>query len=230
VIPFTILSGAEKALEKENSLNVKKIIADFESIRNSVEYPKFVSVVIQPYLDSAAKKLKTTSESASLLTFEEMKLVLGKNETVDLKEILKRNEACLCRGDFSKTKFMITTDSKIISLLVKPIEGGNREIVGKSAFPGLVRGKVRIVNTVTELKYFKDGEVLVSISTNPSLMSALSTAAAIVTDEGGIMCHAAIIARELKKPCIIGTKNATKILKDGDTVEVDANRGIVKVL
>jgi phosphohistidine swiveling domain-containing protein len=230
VIPFTVLSGAEKALEKENSPRLKKIIADFESIRNSVEYPKFVSVVIHPYLDMVAKKLNTTSENASLLTFGEMKSVLDKNESIDLREVLKRNEACFCRGDFSKTKFMVSTDPKLVSLLVKPIEGGAKEIVGKSAFPGLVMGKVRIVNTVVELKNFKAGEVLVSISTNPSLMSALSSAAAIVTDEGGIMCHAAIIARELKKPCIIGTKNATKILKDGDTVEVDANRGIVKVL
>jgi len=51
-----------------------------------------------------------------------------------------------------------------------------------------------------------------------------------VTDEGGITCHAAIISRELKKPCIIGTKIATKVLKDGDLVEVDADKGIVKIL
>jgi pyruvate,water dikinase len=51
-----------------------------------------------------------------------------------------------------------------------------------------------------------------------------------VTDEGGVTCHAAIVAREMKKPCIIGTKIATKVLKDGDLVEVDANKGVVKIL
>jgi len=58
----------------------------------------------------------------------------------------------------------------------------------------------------------------------------MKKAAAFVTDEGGITCHAAIVARELKKPCIIGTKIATQALKDGDEVEVDADKGAVKLL
>ena len=61
-------------------------------------------------------------------------------------------------------------------------------------------------------------------------MPFLKNASAIVTDEGGLTCHAAIISRELKIPCIVGTGNATKVLKDGDLVEVDANKGIVKIL
>jgi pyruvate,water dikinase len=63
--------------------------------------------------------------------------------------------------------------------------------------------------------------------TTPDYFSALSKAAGIVTDEGGITCHAAIVSRELNVPCIIGTKTATQMLKDGDIVEVDANKGIV---
>ena len=66
--------------------------------------------------------------------------------------------------------------------------------------------------------------------TAPSFVPMMKRAAAIVTDEGGITCHAAIVAREIKKPCIVGTKNATKVLKDGDMVEVNAERGIVTIL
>lgn len=66
--------------------------------------------------------------------------------------------------------------------------------------------------------------------TLPDLLPAMKKASAFVTDEGGVMCHAAIIARELKKPCIIGTRIATQFLKDGDLVEVDAEKGIVKIL
>jgi pyruvate, water dikinase len=58
----------------------------------------------------------------------------------------------------------------------------------------------------------------------------MKKASAIITDEGGITSHAAIVSREMKKPCVIGTKIATKILKDGDLVEVDADRGIVNIL
>jgi pyruvate,water dikinase len=64
--------------------------------------------------------------------------------------------------------------------------------------------------------------------TFPSMIMAMERAAAFVTDEGGILCHAAIIAREMKKPCVIATKNATKAFKDGDLIEVDANTGIVR--
>ena len=66
--------------------------------------------------------------------------------------------------------------------------------------------------------------------TSPDYMVAVKKAAAIVTDEGGVTCHAAIVSRELKIPCIVGTKNATKALKTGDLVEVDADNGVVRLL
>ena len=66
--------------------------------------------------------------------------------------------------------------------------------------------------------------------TTPEFLSAMKKVAAFVTDEGGIACHAVIVAREIKKPCIIGTKIATQVLKDGDEVEVDAEQGVVRIL
>lgn len=103
-------------------------------------------------------------------------------------------------------------------------------IKGKVAYPGKVQGIVRKVYGTAQLAEFKKDEILVAASTTPDLITALHLAAAIVSDEGGIVCHAAIVARELKKPCIIGTKIAMDVLKDGDTVEVDATLGIVKLL
>ena len=66
--------------------------------------------------------------------------------------------------------------------------------------------------------------------TNPQMIPFIKKAVAIITDEGGITCHAAIISREMKKPCITGTKNATQLLDTGDLIEVDANKGIVKII
>lgn len=77
---------------------------------------------------------------------------------------------------------------------------------------------------------FETGEILVTEMTRPQIFSACSRAAAIVTDEGGIICHAAIVARELGIPCIVGTKTATRMLNDGDEVEVDAENGVVRIL
>ena len=105
-----------------------------------------------------------------------------------------------------------------------------QEISGQVAFRGNARGVMRIVKNKKQMQKVKTGEILVSPMTTPDFMPAMRLAAAIITDEGGITCHAAIVARELKKPCIIGTKIATKVLKDGMMVEVDADKGVVKIL
>ncbi len=76
----------------------------------------------------------------------------------------------------------------------------------------------------------KRGDILVAATTGPEIMAACQRAGAIVTDEGGITSHAAIVSRELNIPCIIGTKIATKVLKDGQLVEVDAEKGVVKII
>ncbi|MDP2932578.1 MAG: PEP-utilizing enzyme [bacterium] len=102
------------------------------------------------------------------------------------------------------------------------------ELKGQPAFKGIARGRVKIINTVQEMAKMHAGNILVSHMTNPGIVPAMKQAAAIVTDLGGITCHAAIVARELKKPCIIGTKFATQVLMDGDEVEVDADKGIVR--
>ena len=104
------------------------------------------------------------------------------------------------------------------------------EFKGASAFKGKVKGRVRILIRKKDMNSLKDGEILVSPMTTPDFLPAMKRASAIVTDEGGIVCHAAIVARELKKPCVIGTKIATQVLRDGDLVEVDANEGIVRIL
>ncbi len=102
-----------------------------------------------------------------------------------------------------------------------------RELRGQPASPGLVRGTVRVLNSIHELHKVKKGDILVAAATTPGFVPAMEKAAAIVTNEGGLLCHAAIVSRELQIPCVVGTKIATKALKDGETVEVDANKGIV---
>ena len=101
---------------------------------------------------------------------------------------------------------------------------------GQTAFPGKVSGVVKIISTKDEMNKFLNNNILVSPYTDPTLMPVIKKAKAIITDVGGMTCHAAIVSRELKKPCIIGTKFATQVLKDNDKVEVDANRGVVKIL
>ncbi len=105
---------------------------------------------------------------------------------------------------------------------------GVREFKGTPASTGKVSGRVHIVLGSKDFTFFQEGEILVTEMTRPDFIAVMKKAAAIVTDEGGLTSHAAIVAREMKKPCIIGTKIGTRILKDGDMVEVDAEKGIVR--
>lgn len=104
------------------------------------------------------------------------------------------------------------------------------ELTGVTASKGSAKGKVRIILSFGDMKDFQDGEILVTEMTNPDYVPIMKKAAAIVTNEGGLMSHAAIVSRELKIPCVIGTKFGTDVLKDGQEVEVDADNGVVKIL
>jgi len=95
---------------------------------------------------------------------------------------------------------------------------------------GKATGTVKIVKSVKEMGKVNAGDILVAVMTRPDYIPAMKKAAAIVTNEGGVTCHAAIVSRELGIPCIIGTKIATDVLKDGMQVEVNANHGWVKII
>ena len=105
-----------------------------------------------------------------------------------------------------------------------------KKLVGQAAFKGCVTGKVKIVLDPKKVENFDEGDILVTGMTRPEYVPLIKKSAGFITDAGGILSHAAISARELQKPCIIGTEVATKILHDGDLVEVDANNGVIKIL
>lgn len=102
---------------------------------------------------------------------------------------------------------------------------------GQAAWPGLYRGRARVVIAPdAQGQTIEDGEVLVSIQSSPALMPLLRRCGAIVTDDGGVACHAAIICRELRRPTLIGTGSATSLIRSGDLVEVDTYAGTVRIL
>ena len=105
-----------------------------------------------------------------------------------------------------------------------------KQLKGQIASIGKVSGRVRILLEKKDIPKLKTGEIIVASMTNPNYIPAMKKAAAIITNEGGVTCHAAIVSRELGIPCIIGTKIATQVLRDGDRVEVDAEKGVIKVL
>lgn len=109
----------------------------------------------------------------------------------------------------------------------------NHDVIlkGLPASPGLATGKVRIIEDPKDIKEFKDGEILVTLMTSPDWVPAMKKASAIITNNGGMTCHAAIVSREMQIPCLVGTTSrgnaATKVLKNGQEITVDAKNGVV---
>ncbi len=106
-------------------------------------------------------------------------------------------------------------------------EGKNVVLSGLGASPGMATGRVCLYDQSMSLDVIKDGDVLVTKMTMPDMVPAMSRSVAIVTDEGGMTCHAAIVSRELGTPCVVGTGEATTTLKNGETVTVDGSTGSV---
>lgn len=108
-------------------------------------------------------------------------------------------------------------------------EAGAGKIIlqGQGASPGIASGDVVIIRDVRDAGKVKEGDILVTQMTNPDMVPAMRKVAAIITDEGGMTCHAAIVSRELGTPAIVGTKTATQVLKTGQTVTVDGEKGLI---
>ncbi|MGC9514264.1 phosphoenolpyruvate synthase [Methanocrinis sp.] len=109
----------------------------------------------------------------------------------------------------------------------KAMGSGKVVLTGLAASPGVATGEVKIVTGSGDLDKIKEGDILVTVMTEPDMVPAMKRAGAIVTDEGGLTCHAAIVSRELGFPAVVGTKQGTKVLSDGMMITVDGGKGKV---
>ncbi len=178
-------------------------------------------------LEEFSKRTKYTLDQLKYAFPPEMGEILS--GTIDPKELDQRIEYCMVL--WTPGQYDLITDISLIDRLDRIGTGEVQavsELKGFTASRGVVSGTVKVLESVEEVYKIEEGDILVAVMTRPDYIPAMKRAAAFVTDEGGITCHAAIVAREMKKPCIIGTKVATKTLKDGDWVEVDGNTGIVR--
>ncbi|MDE7454834.1 MAG: hypothetical protein K2M64_03285, partial [Clostridia bacterium] len=143
------------------------------------------------------------------------------------REIAKRKsgEVVVVTEGESSVYYTGKSYSLLKELLPKQVNDGAFALEGKIACMGEVCAKVKIINNMQQAEDFEDGCILVTTMTVPEITSAIEKASGIITDEGGITCHAAIIAREYSVPCLVGTKNATAVLKDGDYVQLDCING-----
>ena len=147
---------------------------------------------------------------------------------INIKRLHSRKKMNACVVTTQGYEIFTGKSARAIKEFFNPHGKNKAKLKGITASPGKCTGRVRIILTAENVKQMKKGEILISSMTRPEMVPAMKKAAAIVTDEGGITSHAAIISRELGIPCLIGTKTATISFRNGERVTVNADHGWIQ--
>jgi len=234
------LTLKNKRLTLLNKLNLAKKIKNLANIVN--EFSKIKSIHpddlaytqynLLGFYQEIAKRADLSFQELKYLSIEEIMKFLQNKKLPSLRIIKSRQNYCVLLARKGKIKVFHGEQAKQIVRFEVGLEifEHKKELHGFPASKGFTRGKVIVVTKISDLNKMQDGYILVAAQTNPNYLPAMKQAAAIITDEGGITSHAAIVSRELGIPSVIGTKIATKVLRDGDMVEVDAEQGMVRIL
>lgn len=228
----------KKELEKKYSFHKDKKLSELLRILDRLfiyhDYRKEIQVKYNYYeyqiLDEISKRFRI---HPSFLEWCEPKEIIDLLEygNFDEQEINQRKSHFLYIN--TKDRLVKLSGKRALEEHKKVFEFAlekTRDLQGISACPGKVVGTAFVALTVDSAMKIKKGQILVTGMTTPDFLPAMKKAAAIVTDEGGITCHAAVVSREFKIPCIVGTKSSTRIINTGDVIEVSANHGVVKIL
>lgn len=217
---------------KGKDLELVEIAHEFSYLKDlRDDYRRMGVYSIRPFMAEIAERMGLKADDIGFLKSDEILTNMTNIGNAFRKEIDMRKKGFIMYLEDGKV--IVSTSKKDIAQLkakygLASEPARSDEISGTRASLGKAKGNVRIVLSSEDLSKVKKGDVMVAITTHPDFVPAMNRACAIVTDEGGMTSHAAIVSREMKKPCIVGTKMATKLLKDGDIVEVDADKGVVR--
>ncbi len=213
---------------KDRQIHILRSITKWTDERKSLDFRLFN--IYYKILISISKITEVEIRNLKYLFTHELKDLLS-NKDYLISESNKRidNEFVVCADKFSIN--ILSNDDRLIFKRLIYKQNSNSSLKGIVASKGdskIYRAKVKVLFDAKECLKIEDGDILVAPMTTPDYISGMKKAIGFITDEGGITCHAAIVSREMKKPCIISTKNATKVLKDGDIVEMNVDDGTIK--
>jgi phosphohistidine swiveling domain-containing protein len=201
--------------------------------QTGAEYFVVFSTKILPFLEKIAETANV--DYNDLLYVLPSEIYTNGVLTINKDVISRRKKHRFVMYTDQGNKGQLSEDEEVVRDLEKfipaaPETADEKILKGQIGYTGVVKGRVRVVISGEDFPNFRDGEILVTTMTTTDFIILMQRSSAVVTDMGGILSHAAIFSREMKKPCVIGTRFATKILKDGDMVEVDAEKGIVRII
>lgn len=214
--------------EEERYFEVSRALIELKSLR--ADSRQYLHVLTNRIVDMLAKRFDTEVKLIEAMCADEICESIRSGKLPEKLE--KRWEHSVVQKTGEPYSYLYEDDANdfLHTRLIKDEIEDKSKVKGQVAQPGKVTGKVKLVFGPQHNNKVEEGEILVSRATSPQLLPAMKRATAFVTDMGGITSHAAIVAREMKKPCVVGTKHATEIFSDGDTVEVNADEGTVKLI
>ncbi len=222
--PYFMLTVEARVLENENSEIGKEAINTMAKLRfyGRSSYNK-IHEIGYPLFEEIAKRFNLSVKELKFLKPSEV-LGLLKGVEINVSQLIKDRNHC----------FFVHSEGKVMlheNALLEIKDDGieDTEIKGRGTFPAHYRGKVKLIRNIEDIKEIGYGDVIVLQMTTTDLVTeGLEKAGAIITDEGGVTCHAALLSMEMNIPALIGTRIATKVLKDGDIVEIDTGKGTAK--
>jgi phosphoenolpyruvate synthase/pyruvate phosphate dikinase len=228
---------AEKPLSTELAFRAQ-CLHDCGYIKQAgAEYFSILTELVLPFLNKVANRLGISYRDLMCLVPGEIEqALLGDLTTTELKKRVETRERTDDWILISKDGggMIVSEDpadiKQLVDQMVPRADTGTEKLRGQVGNPGTYTGRVKVIMNTDDFHKMESGDVLVSTMTTPDFVILMQKSGAIVTDIGGMLCHAAIVSREMNKPCVIGTKFATQVLHDGDLVEVDADNGVVHIL
>lgn len=228
------LAGAwrERFLQQHGSLGEIVVERVYQSRTHSEGLVKLTDTFIRAWLGGLCEDRDLPAWYVKLLRYHELQQVVEKGDIPARETLDQRQQGYVYIGGevHPMSNFKEFLFEHVITLEDESVHKDTSVSGTVAKAGGLIQGKVQVIYNSEDVHTFIPGSILVTPMTSPEYLLVMKNATAIITDEGGLTCHAAITARELNVPCIIGTKVATKIFQDGDMVEVDAQRGMVKKL
>jgi phosphohistidine swiveling domain-containing protein len=216
-------------LEEKKWIDLQEEFVFYRTFRTERSYESLF--YLERFLANLEKSLNLEEHELSYYNKEEIITILQSGLRINQNILAERKQEFAMSLHNGTLKLIEGNTAKLwIEVNTEELDIVVHEVKGLAAYRGKITGKARIVMNVKDQNSVMEGDILIVPMTTPDFMPCLQKAAAFVTDEGGVICHAAIVARELKKPCVIGTKKATKVFHNDDMVEVDGFSGIVRLI
>ncbi len=230
------LSNAEGVINKIKSKEGKELAKFFQKsvyYRTArLEWMNKACFIVRPLLEDASNILKIKFDDIIYLLPEEIINLLNEGQlTKDILKVIEERRKGYAYISDNKNEYILAVNKELEKWKKRFSKEHDENLIkGIVVYKGEAKGRAAIVKDRSELNKVERGDILVTRLTTPDFIIAMKKAIGIVTDLGGVTSHAAVTSRELKIPCIVGTKNATKIIKDGDIIELDTIDGSVRIL